>query len=183
MHGIKSRCCGWLRGEHRYGARYHGAMSSKSFSQSQTVQNLEPQIAVLKLHPAAQLPRYAHLGPFGDLGADLHAVESATIAPGATAAIPTGIALGLPAGFGALVEDRSGLALRGLTTLAGVIDPGYRGEIKVVLTNLGGTAATIAPGDRIAQLRIVRRLEATFTEVSSLDRTPRDGGGFGSTGT
>ena len=139
-------------------------------------------IRAMKLHPEAQLPRYAHTGPYGDLAADLHAVSTWTIEPGETVAIPTGLALEFPAGYGALVEDRSGMALRGLTTLAGVIDPGYRGEIKVVLTNLADMAHTVFPGDRIAQLRIVQRLEATFEEVERLDDTPRSSGGFGSTG-
>ena len=132
------------------------------------------RIAAQKLHPDAQLPRYAHTGPFGDLAADLHAVSAWTIQPGETVAIPTGIALGFPAGYGALVEDRSGLALRGLTTLAGVIDPGYRGEIKVVITNLAPIPHSIFPGDRIAQMRIVRRIEASFELVESLDEE-RDG--------
>jgi len=140
------------------------------------------RIKALKMHPDAQLPRYAHTGPFGDLAADLHAVSTWTLAPGETVAIPTGIALGFPAGYGALIEDRSGMALRGLTTLAGVIDPGYRGEIKVVLTNLADAAQTVFPGDRIAQLRIVARLEAEFEEVESLDDTVRSIRGFGSTG-
>ena len=139
-------------------------------------------IDVQLLHPAAQLPRYAHVGPYGDLAADLHAVAQWTLAPGETVAIPTGLALGLPADFGALVEDRSGMALRGLTTLAGVIDPGYRGEIKVVLTNLSAIEHTIQPGDRIAQLRIVQRIQATFAVVETLDATARNAGGFGSTG-
>jgi len=141
-----------------------------------------PHILVQKLHPDAQVPRYAHLGPWGDLAADLYSVSSLTLQPGETVAIPTGIALGLPAEFGALVEDRSGMALRGLTTLAGVIDPGYRGEIKVVLTNLAPIPHTLAAGDRIAQLRLVRRIEATFEIVDSLDETIRSAGGFGSTG-
>ena len=141
-----------------------------------------PHILVQKLHPDAQVPRYAHLGPWGDLAADLYSVSSLTLQPGETVAIPTGIALGLPAEFGALVEDRSGMALRGLTTLAGVIDPGYRGEIKVVLTNLAPIPHTLAAGDRIAQLRLVRRIEATFEVVDSLDETIRSAGGFGSTG-
>ena len=140
------------------------------------------RIKALKMHPDAQVPRYAHTGPFGDLAADLHAVSTWTLEPGETVAIPTGIALGLPAGYGALIEDRSGMALRGLTTLAGVIDPGYRGEIKVVLTNLADAAQTVFPGDRIAQLRIVQRLEAEFDEVESLDDTVRSIRGFGSTG-
>lgn len=141
-----------------------------------------PNIKVLKLHPSAQLPRYAHNGPYGDLAADLYAAEAATLAPGATLAVPTGIALEFPATHGALVEDRSGLAMRGITTLAGVIDPGYRGEVRVVMTNLGATPAEIKPGDRIAQLRIVQKIEARFEEVSSLDETQRGAAGFGSTG-
>ena len=141
-----------------------------------------PHILVQRLHPEARTPRYAHEGPWGDLAADLHAVEPATVAPGEIALIPTGLALGFPADYGALVEDRSGLAVRGLTTLAGVIDPGYRGEIKVVITNIGSTPHLVSPGDRIAQLRLVRRLQATFEEVASLDETVRASGGFGSTG-
>ncbi len=143
---------------------------------------LQPRISVQKLHPNAQVPRYAHSGPFGDLAADLHAVSAWTLQPGETVAIPTGIALGLPEEFGALIEDRSGMALRGLTTLAGVIDPGYRGEIKVVLTNLAPIAQAISAGDRIAQLRIVQKLQAHFELVDTLDETPRNSAGFGSTG-
>jgi dUTP pyrophosphatase len=141
-----------------------------------------PRILVQKLHPAARAPHYAHSGPWGDLAADLYSVSECVIEPGATTAIPTGLAMGFPTDFGALVEDRSGLALRGLTTLAGVIDPGYRGEIKVVVTNLAETAHAISPGDRIAQLRLVRRIEADFEVVDSLDATVRGEGGFGSTG-
>ena len=144
--------------------------------------NLALTISVLKLHPDAQIPRYAHTGPFGDLAADLHAVSESNIPPGETLAVSTGLALGLPEGFGALVEDRSGLALKGITTLAGVIDPGYRGEIKVVLTNLSPLEFTVARGARIAQLRIVQRIEATFAAVEALDDTHRGTGGFGSTG-
>ena len=139
-------------------------------------------IKALKMHPDAQVPRYSHVGPYGDLAADLHAVSEWRLEPGETVAIPTGIALGLPPGYGALVEDRSGMALRGLTTLAGVIDPGYRGEIKVVLTNLSSLVHTISRGDRIAQLRIVQKIEAEFDLVDELDETPRNTGGFGSTG-
>lgn len=140
------------------------------------------QIKVQKLHPAAQLPRYAHTGPYGDLAADLYASEGSTLAAGATAAIPTGVALEFPATHGALVEDRSGLAVRGITTLAGVIDPGYRGEIKIVITNLSAAPVEIKPGDRIAQLRIVQRIEAQFEEVAELAGAARGTGGFGSTG-
>ena len=147
-----------------------------------TAKNLSPTISVLKLHPDAQVPRYAHLGSYGDLAADLHAVSACQIDPGETVAVPTGLALGLPQDFGALVEDRSGLALKGITTLAGVIDPGYRGEIKVVLTNLSPMEYSVSAGDRIAQLRIVQRIQAAFEMVEMLDETHRAAGGFGSTG-
>jgi dUTP pyrophosphatase len=143
-------------------------------------------IKVKKLVASAQLPRYAHAGDFGDLAADLYASAAATLAPagetGSTQAVPTGIAIEFPSTHGALVEDRSGLAVRGVTTLAGVIDPGYRGEIKVVLTNLGTLPVEIKPGDRIAQLRIVQRIEASFEEVDELGDATRGTGGFGSTG-
>jgi dUTP pyrophosphatase len=137
---------------------------------------------VKKLHPAAQLPRYAHTGPWGDLAADLYSVAEVTLPPRGSGIVPTGIAMAFPADYGALVEDRSGLAVKGVTTLAGVIDPGYRGEIKVVLTNLNAEPFTLQAGDRIAQLRIVQRLQATFTETEDLDETVRGAGGFGSTG-
>lgn len=139
-------------------------------------------IKVARLHPNATLPRYAHSGPFGDLAADLYAAEAITLGAGETRAVATGLALEFPAEFGALVEDRSGLALKGISTLAGVIDPGYRGELKVVLTNLGRRPFEINPGDRVAQLRIVRRIEAEFTEAESLTETQRNDHGFGSTG-
>ena len=72
--------------------------------------------------------------------------------------------------------------MKGITTLAGVIDPGYRGEIRVVVTNLSASALEVKPGDRIAQLRIVRRIEAEFVEVEELGEAARGAGGFGSTG-
>ena len=140
------------------------------------------QVKVAKLHPAAVLPRYAHRGPYGDLAADVAALEAQELAPGEIRAVPTGLAFEFPPEYGALVEDRSGLAMKGITTLAGVIDPGYRGELKVVLTNLGKEPFRIKAGDRIAQLRIVRRMEAEFTEVGSVAATQRDVKGFGSTG-
>jgi len=139
-------------------------------------------VKVGKLHPAALLPNYAHRGPFGDLAADVSALEAAELAPGEIKALRTGLVFEFPPEYGALVEDRSGLALKGICTLAGVIDPGYRGELKVVLINLGKEPFQVKAGDRIAQLRIVRRVEAEFTEVDSVSTTERDAGGFGSTG-
>lgn len=144
------------------------------------------KIGVKKLSAAAQLPRYAHTGEFGDLAADVYASEAVTLAaagePGSTKPVPTGIALEFPSTHGALVEDRSGLAVRGITTLAGVIDPGYRGELKVVMTNLSQSPVEIKVGDRIAQLRIVQRIEAEFEAVEEHAQTARGEGGFGSTG-
>lgn len=145
-----------------------------------------PLVKVQKLRQAAQIPRYAHTGPYGDLAADLFAAEAVTLAavgePGATRAVTTGLALELPSTHGALIEDRSGLALRGLTTLAGVIDSGYRGELKVILTNLAPEPQEIMPGHRIAQLRVVERIQAVFEETDELEETPRGVKGFGSTG-
>lgn len=143
---------------------------------------MKVEIKVARLQPNATLPRYAHSGPFGDLAADIYAAEDVSLAAGETKAIGTGLAFEFPPEFGALVQDRSGLALKGISTLAGVIDPGYRGELRVVLTNLGGNTFDIKPGDRIAQLRIVRRIEAEFTEAESLAETQRNARGFGSTG-
>jgi dUTP diphosphatase len=140
------------------------------------------KIQVKRLHPQARLPRYAHDGPFGDLAADLFALEDREMRPSEVALIPTGISLEFPENYGALVEDRSGLAVQGLTTLAGVIDPGYRGEIKVVVTNVGGKHLMISAGDRIAQLRLVRRFAAEFVEVEEIAPTLRNEKGFGSSG-
>jgi dUTP pyrophosphatase len=147
---------------------------------------MQVAIKVKRLVAAARLPRYAHVGEFGDLAADLYAAAGVTLAAageaGSTQAVPTGICLEFPSTHGALVEDRSGLAVRGVTTLAGVIDPGYRGEIKVVMTNLDASPVEIKAGDRIAQLRIVQRIEAVFEEVEELGDAARGVGGFGSTG-
>ena len=144
------------------------------------------RILVQRLLSEALMPRYAHVGAYGDLAADLFAAEAATLAPvgevGSTVAVRTGLAMELPSTHGALVEDRSGLAMKGITTLAGVIDPGYRGELKIVLTNLTSEAQMVAPGHRIAQLRIVERIQAVFEETDMLAETPRGVAGFGSTG-
>lgn len=143
---------------------------------------MKVRIKVAKLQPNATLPRYSHTGPLGDLAADLSAAEAVSLAIGETKSVGTGLAFEFPPEFGALVEDRSGLALKGITTLAGVIDPGYRGELRVVMTNMGSMPFDIKPGDRIAQLRIVRHIEAEFTEAESVSETHRNTRGFGSTG-
>jgi len=124
----------------------------------------------------------------GSAGADLRARLDAPVvlAPGERMAIPTGLRIELPAGYEAQVRPRSGLALkRGITCLnsPGTIDSDYRGELKVILVNLGAEPATIAHGDRIAQVVIAPVSRARFVAAPSLDDTQRGSGGFGSTGT
>jgi len=119
----------------------------------------------------------------GAAGADLRAAQAVTLAPGARAAVPTGISLEIPPGHVGLVWPRSGLAVRhGIDTLAGVIDSDYRGEVKVVLVNHGTEPVAIAAGDRIAQLLVQPVARVRFTRAA-LAPTDRGAGGFGSTGT
>src|ERR1700681_5107817 len=110
------------------------------------------RILVKKLHADAVLPHYAH-GPEEDAGMDLRAVERVVLSPGIAQGVPTGIAIELPPGYEAQVRPRSVLALKhSLTVNFGTIDPGYRGEIRVVMFNLGRAPYTVETGDRIAQL-------------------------------
>src|SRR5580692_8974682 len=139
------------------------------------------KIPIKKLHPDAQLPAYAH-GPLEDAGLDLRAVEQVVLEPGVAQTVPTGIAIELPTGNKAQVRPRSGMALKhSLTVNFGTIDPGYRGEIRVVMFNLGRTSYTIEKGDRIAQL-VVARYEAIEWEEGELGDSSRGTGGFGSSG-
>jgi dUTP pyrophosphatase len=132
------------------------------------------------------LPSYQSEHAAGlDLFAAVPADAPLTLAPSARALIPTGIAIALPAGQEAQVRPRSGLAARhGLTVLnaPGTVDADYRGEIKVLLVNLGGDAVAVSRGMRIAQLVITPVTQARLQEVASLDETARGPGGFGSTG-
>lgn len=128
------------------------------------------------------LPAYATAGA---AGMDVVAAEALTLAPGARAAVATGFAIAIPAGYEVQVRPRSGLALKhGVTCLntPGTIDSDYRGEVKVILANLGDAPFPIARGDRIAQLVPAPVLHATLAEVDALDDTARGQGGFGSTG-
>lgn len=128
------------------------------------------------------LPAYASDGA---AGMDVVAAEALTLAPGARAAVATGFAIAIPDGHEVQVRPRSGLALKyGITCLntPGTIDSDYRGEVKVILANLGQDPFEIARGDRIAQLVPAAVLRATLDEVTILDDTARGGGGFGSTG-
>lgn len=141
-------------------------------------------IPVKILREGATLPTY---GSREAAGADLYACleESLTIAPGATAFVPTGIALEVPRGCAGLIYARSGLASkRGLAPAnkVGVVDSDYRGEILVALHNHGSEPQTIAHGDRIAQFLITPVLTPAYAAVTELSDTQRSTGGFGSTG-
>jgi dUTP pyrophosphatase len=143
------------------------------------------EVPVVRLDPDLPLPSYARAG---DAGADLLAREPAELAPGGgRALVPTGIALAIPPGWAGFVQPRSGLALRhGVTCLntPGLIDSGYRDELRVLLVNLDPVEPFhVARGDRIAQLVIQRVEHVAFSAVDALDDTERGLGGFGSTGT
>jgi dUTP pyrophosphatase len=142
------------------------------------------EIPVVRLDPDLPLPSYARLG---DAGADLVAREAAVIAPaGGRAIVPTGIALAIPEGWAGFVLPRSGLAVRhGITCLntPGLVDAGYRGELRVLLVNTDPTEPyEVSRGDRIAQLVIQRIETCAFAVVDVLPESERGVGGFGSTG-
>jgi dUTP pyrophosphatase len=138
-------------------------------------------IKLKRLHPEAAIPTYAH-GSEEDAGMDLRALERTILSPGLAQGVPTGIAIELPPGYEAQVRPRSGMALKhSVTVNFGTIDPGYRGEIRVVMFNLGTTDYVIEKGDRIAQL-IVARYEAVQWDESDLSMSARGAGGFGSSG-
>ncbi len=142
------------------------------------------RIAVKRLPHGEGLPLPAYASA-GAAGMDVVAAESLTLAPGARAAVATGFALAIPEGWEVQVRPRSGLALRhGVTCLntPGTIDSDYRGEVKVILANLGAEPFAVARGERIAQLVPAPVTHAEFAEVESLDDTARGAGGFGSTG-
>jgi len=141
-------------------------------------------LEVALLHPAARAPARTRAG---DAGYDLCAVEPFSLAPGERATVPTGVAVAIPPGMAGLVVPRSGLAARhGLSVVngPGLIDPGYRGEVKVVLVNLGAEPYAGAAGDRIAQLVLVDCHTPDVRVVAELPAGPDDRGaaGFGSSG-
>src|ERR1700676_96118 len=140
------------------------------------------RILVKKLHADAVLPHYAH-GPEEDAGMDLRAVERVVLPPGIAQGVPTGIAIELPAGYEAQVRPRSGMALKNsITVNFGTIDPGYRGEIRVVMFNLSAGDYVIEKGDRIAQLIVARYEPVEWEEGDELGEARRGAGGFGSSG-
>ena len=142
------------------------------------------QVKIRRLHPDARLPQYAH-GPAEDAGLDLCAVAGAVLQPGVPMLVATGLAIALPPGYEAQIRPRSGLALRHAITLPnapGTIDPAYRGEIGVIMLNLGREPYAVTKGDRIAQIVISRYEAVEWVEEAELSDTARAGGGFGSSG-
>ena len=149
---------------------------------------MTPTIPIRRLAHAEGLPLPSY-ETGGAAGMDLRAAVAddapLVLKPGARDMVPTGLAFAVPAGFEAQVRPRSGLAAKaGITCLntPGTIDSDYRGEVKVILVNLGPEDFTIRRGDRIAQLVIAPVVQATWAEVADLDETSRGAGGFGSTG-
>ena len=139
------------------------------------------RIRLKKLHADAVLPQYAH-GPKEDAGMDLRALERVVLAPGVAQGVATGLAIELPEYYEAQVRPRSGMALKhSVSVNFGTIDPGYRGELRVILLNLGREPYTVHAGDRIAQL-ILARYEAVEWLETKLADSARGDGGFGSSG-
>lgn len=139
-------------------------------------------VRFLKSDPAAQLPSYAHPG---DAGMDLRSIEDAVIEPGTRRLVRTGLKMQLPDGFEAQVRPRSGLALRhGVTVLnsPGTVDSGYRGELAVLLVNLGAEPFAVEKGMRIAQMVVAPVVRVDVEEAEALDGSARAEGGFGSSG-
>jgi dUTP pyrophosphatase len=140
------------------------------------------KIPLKRLDPELSMPQRAHAG---DAGIDLRAAESVQIPAEGWASVGTGVAVAIPDGYVGLVSPRSGLAARhgiGVANGPGIVDAGYRGELRVILINHGPEAVAIERGERIAQLVVVPMIEIEFEEVDELPESPRGDGGFGSTG-
>ena len=144
-------------------------------------------VRITRLPHGADLPLPAY-ETAGSAGLDLRAAvdDPVRLAPGERRLVPTGIAIALPEGFEAQIRPRSGLALRhgiSIVNAPGTVDSDYRGEVSVVLINLGQAPVTVARGDRIAQMVVTPVARVTWDEVEALDTTERGAGGYGSTGT
>ena len=137
------------------------------------------KLRVKKIHPEARLPVYSHPG---DAGLDLFSVVDDVLRAGEAKPIPTGIQMAIPEGYVGLIWDKSGISLQGVHRLAGVVDSGYRGEVRVVMANLGREPFVVRQGMKIAQLLIQPVQTVEVVEAEELDVTPRGEGGFGSTG-
>ena len=140
------------------------------------------KLQILPHGEGLQLPFYATPG---SAGLDLPAAESFSLEPGQRAIVATGLAMAIPVGFEGQVRPRSGLAFKhgiSIVNAPGTIDADYRGEVKVLLVNLGENSVAFERGERIAQLVIAPVVQVEVSVVSSLEETSRGGGGFGSTG-
>jgi dUTP pyrophosphatase len=139
------------------------------------------KLCVKKISPGAKLPVYQHPG---DAGMDLFAAEEVKLEAGEVKAVPTGIKMAIPEGYVGLIWDKSGISLQGVHRLAGVVDSGYRGEVKVVMANLGRETHVFKQGQKVAQMLIqsVQAVEIVDSGEGELDETTRGEGGFGSTG-
>ena len=139
------------------------------------------KLKVKKISPGARLPVYQHPG---DAGMDLFAAEEVALDAGEVKAVPTGIKMAIPEGYVGLIWDKSGISLQGVHRLAGVVDAGYRGEVKVVMVNLGKESHVFKQGQKVAQMLIqpVPAVEIADVGEGDLDETARGEGGFGSTG-
>ena len=137
------------------------------------------ELKVKKIHDSAKLPSYGHKG---DAGLDLYSSIKCVLTRGDVKAIATGIQVEIPSGYVGLVWDKSGISLNGVHRLAGVIDAGYRGEIKVVMANLGDSDFSVEMGMKIAQLLIQPIVEVNVVNADDLEETSRGENGFGSTG-
>jgi len=137
------------------------------------------ELKVKKIHPDAKLPQYSHKG---DAGLDLFSSVDCVLKKGEVKPVPTGIKMAIPEGHVGLVWDKSGISLKGVHRLAGVIDSGYRGEVQVVMANLGGESFEVKKGMKIAQLLVQPVQEVNVIETEDLEETSRGENGFGSTG-
>jgi dUTP pyrophosphatase len=137
------------------------------------------ELKVKKIHSDVKLPQYGHKG---DAGLDLFSSMDFVLAAGQVEAIATGIKIAVPEGYVGLIWDKSGVSLRGVHRLAGVIDSGYRGEVKVVMINLSQEPFVIDKGMKIAQMLVQPITQVDVVEVDDLEDTSRGEGGFGSTG-
>ncbi|MEM5820055.1 MAG: dUTP diphosphatase [Candidatus Aenigmatarchaeota archaeon] len=137
------------------------------------------ELKVKRLNENAKLPERKREG---DAGLDLYSIEDIEINPNEIKLVSTGIAIEIPKGYVGIIKDRSGLATKGLHVLAGVIDENYRGEVKIVLINLGKEKIFLEKYSRVAQLLILPYLKCNVKEVEELSETERGNSGFGSSG-
>ncbi len=137
------------------------------------------ELKIQRIHEDAKLPLYQHKG---DAGLDIFSSVDCVLKAGEVKPVPTGIRVAVPDGYVGLVWDKSGISLRGVHRLAGVIDSGYRGDVRVVMVNLGNEVFVIEKGMKIAQLLVQPVTEVKVVEAEELETSSRGEEGFGSTG-